>query len=473
VGLPPLDDDDDDDAGSGPRATRRGLLAGAAALGAAIPLAGADVADAARRRRRRRPRRPPPRPLPPLGSGGEPTPPARLAEIAREIGEGQDVLFADLAALDGNLEVVESFTRTQGWAVRPALKSFDSPGLAGYLLGRMPQSRGLLFHLRVVDELLAGAPEGTDLLQAYPPALPELARYLSTPAPSQSRGHRVRLLIDSLELLRELVRLAPAARRPLPLDVVLQLEAGLELSGLRSPEELSAALALLREHAGVLRFSGWLAYDGHGSFRPDREYRKQVADDARRRQAAWNAQLRAEAPDLIAARDFVRNGPGSSTYRQHEGNGEINEVSPGVALVPHGYITQDGFDNDGLRPVLHNAACVHRVAEPRVPLLSTPDPRAEGRQNVSCKGGGPGPGTPVHPKGLEGDDLSGNNGGLNQAHYYAPRGSLARGDYIVLRVKDASSAINTHAAIVAVRDGTVRRIWPTQARSGALRTQLR
>jgi len=458
----------EDHEADGAQTTRRDLLIGAAAVSAALPLAGPADALAARRpgrRRRRRKRRPPARPpLPPLGSGGAPTRHARLAQLAGELGDGEDTLFADLAAVDSNLDLVAGFAATQDWAVRPALKSFQSPHFSAYALGRLRKPRGLIFQLRLVDELLAVAPEGTDLLQAYPPAFPELARYLATPAPDRPRRHRVRLLVDSVALLRELIRLAPDAKRPKPLEVVLQLEGGLELSGFRTPEELREGLELLRRHRDLLRLTGWLAYDGHGSFRPDAAYRRQVADDARRRQAGWNAQLRAEAGDLIDPGDFVRNGPGSSTYRQHEGNPEISEISPGVALVPHGYITQDGYDNEGLQPVLFNAATVHRVAEPRIPLTSAPDPQGRGRMNVSCKGGGGN--VPVHPGGLEPDPLSGNNGGYNQGHYYAPRGSLQRGDHIVFRAKEAGPTIDAHGALFAVRDGTVRRVWPTQMRPG-------
>lgn len=288
--------------------TRRGLLAGAAALGAALPFAGADAASAAHRRRTRRRRPPPAAPAPGLGRGAHPSGPARR-DRAGESATGRTCSSPTWRPSTRTSRSSSRSPARQGWVIRPALKSFNTPGLAAYVLGRLPVPRGLVFHLRSVDELLATAPAGTDLLQAYPPALPELARYLSTPGPPPARRQRVRLLVDSLELLGEVAKLAPRSKRPLPLDVVLQLEGGLELSGLRTPEELTAALAILREHASALRFSGWLAYDGHGTFRPDRTYRQQVADDARRRQAKWNAQLRAEAADLIAAPDFVRTAP--------------------------------------------------------------------------------------------------------------------------------------------------------------------
>jgi hypothetical protein len=84
---------------------------------------------------------------------------------------------------------------------------------------------------------------------------------------------------------------------------------------------------------------------------------------------------------------------------------------------------------------------VHRVVVPYVPITSVPDPQARGRDGVSIKGGAwpnnsGSLASPVHPPGLENDELSG-GGGNNQSSFYAPKGSLKRGDYVVLRPKHA------------------------------------
>ena len=172
---------------------RRFLAAGAAVAGAAAaaPIAEADAAR--KRRRKRRPRRkkpaaPPARPLPPIGSGGRPTPPAKLAELASAVGGGEALTFLDLAAFDANLAIAANVARAEGWAIRPALKSFQSPQFIAYALERLPEPRGLVFHLRAVDDILAAAPAGTDLMLGYPPSLHELERFLATPPPR--KAHR-------------------------------------------------------------------------------------------------------------------------------------------------------------------------------------------------------------------------------------------------------------------------------------------
>jgi D-serine deaminase-like pyridoxal phosphate-dependent protein len=453
-----------------PTLDRRGFLAIAGATAAATaagPLTDAEAARRrTRRRRRRRPKAKPPvaaRPLPPIGEGGQPTPPARLAEIARQIGGGDAITFLDLAAFDANLAIATDVAAAEGWGVRPALKSFQAPGFIAYTLGRLPEPRGMVFHLRHVDTILAEAPRGTDLMLGYPPSPPELERFLATPAPATTpREHRIRILVDSLELLDELLRL----RAHRPFEVALQLESGFELSALRTPQELTTALNRLR--GAGLEPTAVVCYDGHAASRPERAFRETVVNDSRRRFAAWNLQLRAEGVDTGR---IVRNGPASSTYQLWRGAKEPNEISPrrrpAVPRLHH----RGRPRHEGLQPTLHHAAPVNRITEPRVPIASTPDPQANGRDGIAIKGGAwpnnsGSVAKPVHPEGLEADELSGGTGN-NQSNFYAPKGSLRRGDYVVLRPKHAGDAVDYFDTLVAVRDGTVRRVWPTLRRPGS------
>ena len=449
---------------------RRGFLAAGAAAATIAAAGDLDEAEAARRRRKRRPKKrrrkpkpPPARALPPIGEGGTPTAPAQLATLARQA-SGDAVTFLDLAAFDANLAIAVGLARAEGWGIRPALKSFQSPGFIGYTLAKLPEPRGMVFHLRVVDRILAEAPRGTDLMLGYPPSPPELERFLATPAPRD--GDRVRILVDSLELLDHAARLAPTARRPF--EIALQLESGFELSGLRTAEELDAALAAIRSRG--LSLTAVVCYDGHAAFNPERSFRQAAKDDAQKRFATWIARLRERGvdPDKL-----VRNGPASSTMHLWRGAKEPNEISPGAGLLFHGYITGDGYDNQGLQPTLHHASPVHRIAGPGpgVPLVGVTQPGSE-REKISCKGGAwpTASGTlsqVVHPPGLEQDDLAGGRGN-NQAHFLAPKDLLKRGDYIVFRPKHAGDGIDYFAALIAVREGQVKRVWPTTNRPGLI-----
>lgn len=444
--------------------SRRGFLAASAAAGvaAAAPLTTAHRAQAAA----------PPAGPKSMGAGGAVTPPEALAQLSREIANGSPLTFLDLAAFDNNAGVINGFSRGQGWQVRPALKSFHNTRFIAYTLRRLPEPRGLIFHLRTVDEIMEHAPRGTDLMMGYPPAFDEVAHYLGTARPLGQREHRVRILVDSLELLEHVAALARSTRRPLPIDIALQLESGFYLSGFRDAAALRPALELLRAERGRLRLEAILCYDGYASFEADQNFRRRVVEEAQRRLAEWMAQLRTEAADLYDPASFVVNGPGSSTYQLWAGDPHLNEVSPGAAFLFHGYITEDGYDNAGLQPTLHHTSPVHRKGT-GVPLTGVMRPVPPGKEEISCKGGAwptsmGGVSQVVFPAGLEADDLSGGRGN-NQAHFLAPQGRLDRGDYIVFRPRHAGDGVDYFDALVAVRDGRLIRIWDSFARPGARR----
>ncbi len=445
--------------------SRRRFLAASAIAGAAVatpPLAGRDPSAAAA----------PPVGPKSMGSGGAVTAPETLARLSREIANGSPLTFLDLAAFDNNFEVITGFSREHRWQVRPALKSFHNTRFIAYTLRRLAEPRGLIFHLRTVDEIMEHAPRGTDLMMGYPPAFDELAHYLGSARPAGQTDHRVRILVDSLELLERVAVLARSTRRPLPIDIALQLESGFYLSGFRDAAALRPALELLRAERDRLRLGAIVCYDGYASFEADQNFRRRVVEEARRRLAAWMAQLRAEAADLYDPASFVVNGPGSSTYQLWAGDPHLNEVSPGAAFLFHGYITEDGYDNAGLQPTLHHTSPVHRKGT-GVPLTGVMRPVPPGKEEISCKGGAwptsmGGVSQVVFPSGLEADDLSGGRGN-NQAHFLAPQGSLDRGDYIVFRPRHAGDGVDYFDTLVAVREGRLIRIWDSFSRPGARR----
>lgn len=440
--------------------SRRRFLAAAAAAPVVVG-SGPRSAEVYARRRA---------PVAPIGSGGRPTEPSAVFDLARRTGAGEALCLLDLAAFDHNLEQVLSVARGNDWAVRPALKSFQSPRFVAYCLQRLPQPRGMVFHLRTVDPILERAPAKTDLMLGYPPSTSELERFLGTAPPRRAkRGHRTRILVDSLELLQRVVDLAPSSRRGMP-EVALQLESGFYLSGFRTADELRPALELLRRSRDRVRLTAVMCYDGHAASQDEGSVRRVAVADAQRRFAAWNAQLRAEAGDVCDLATLVRNGPASSTYRIWNGSKEPNEISPGCCLLYHGYITADGQDNAGYLPTLLHAAPVCRLGgAPVVPL--TGEVRYSDKESVAVKGGA-WPNNSgalddvVFPAGLEEDELSGGRGN-NQSNFLMPPGLLKRGDYVVLRPRHAGDAIDYFDTVVAIREGTVRRVWPTFRRPGA------
>lgn len=426
---------------------RRGFLV----AGAAAAIAPAVAGDAAASERKRR--------KPPIGSGGTPMDLPALAQLARELGRGDPVLLLDLAALDRNAEVVREFAEAQGWGVRPALKSFRSPGLIGYVLRRLPQPRGLVFSLREIDAILEHSPAGTDLMTGYPPTFGELAAYLRSRPPRRQTRHTLRLLIDSVPLMEELARLARRTRRRLPLAVALELDVGMGRGGINDRAELEACLAILRAERRRLRLGAVLGYDGHATLNGDAGYRRLVAAQA---QQAYRDHLSALAElgaDLYEPDTLIRNGPASSNYRNWAG-GPANEMSPGSAYLFAGYLN-GGYDVEGLHPALALGGAVRRITgdHPSIPVSGAAPPGADQEEIIVQAVGAPS--EVVWPPGATEDTASGGGDALA-----VPKGSVELGDYVLYRPAQTEVGIVKFAQLVAVRAGTVRRLWPTFRRPG-------
>ena len=379
-----------------------------------------------------------------------------LARLSKKLGGGYPVLILDLAALDRNTAVLTSFAREQGWAVRPALKSFRSPRLTAYLLRRLPQPRGLIFNLYEVDPIVAAAPAGVDLMGGYPPTVGELRAHLARRGPR--KRHRVRLLVDSVPLLEELARLARRTPRRLPLDVALELDVGMGRGGMNEPGELAAAIEILRREKDRLRLGAVVGYDGHATLNGDANYRRTVATQAMQ---FYRGHLE-ELSSFADPQKLIRNGPASSNYRNWVG-GPANEISPGSAFLYAGYLN-GGYDTAGLFPALTMAGAVRRITSdhPSLPLTGTSPPGAT-EQEIVVQGVGSADEC-VWPEGARLDEASGGGDAL-----VVPKGSVALGDYVLFRPIQTEVGVQQFDAMVAVRDGRARRTWKVQPRpSGRL-----
>ncbi len=403
-----------------------------------------------------------------LGAGGRPTADATLARLAREHGRGEPIMFVDLAAVDHNAQIVLEFARANRWAVRPALKVFQSPRLCAYILHLLPEPRGLVFHLRTVDQIMSAAPEGTDLLMGYPPTVGELRAYMQSAPPRGQRRHRLTLLASSIQILEEMARLAGTTRRPVPLHVGLEFDSGEGRGGFIHTSEISAAIKLLRKHRDVLRLRAVLCYDGHATLTPEESWRHFVAQQASTNFARYLDQLRAEGSDLYDAGALIRNGPGSANYHNWAGKHMINEISPGSAFVYAGYLSA-GYDQQGLARALTQAAPVLKDVGPypSTEFTKIPIPPITGEEYF-LKGStwpdqaGVEPAF-VYPRGVKDDDREG-----GRCMVYAPRGELTTSDYVLCWPNQGGDGIDYFGSVSAVRSERVVDVWPTFTRWGTV-----
>jgi D-serine deaminase-like pyridoxal phosphate-dependent protein len=420
---------------------------------------------------------------------GEPTSLEEIAALARGIGDGEPLTTVDLAALDDNIDRVVAEVTERNWHVRPALKSFRSPEFAAYVLARLPDPRGMIFHLRPVAELLDVLPENPDLMLGYVPTVGELEAYFARDG-SDEPPHRLRLTLDAPELVRACADVAREGNREVPVEVALEFDSGMQRGGIKNETELGEAIDILRENRDVLELTATLCYDGHATVDGNEQFRRTVADDAQRRYREFLAQLREDAGDLVDVDALVRNGPGSSNYQHWDPEGPATEVSPGTAFVYHGYLQGRGFDNEGLQRTLVHGAPVMRIPAdgPRTPLFGVeppwgeagavedgvPDeddpgrPHPEGYEEVLTKGGAwpsneGDQAEMVYPEGMEDDPSSGGRGN-NTSAVLAPKGSLELGEYVLLRPQIAGDGIDYFGALHAIRDGELQGLWPTRTR---------
>ncbi len=401
-----------------------------------------------------------------LGSGGRPTGNEQLAALAREHGRGEPVMFVDLAAVDRNARLIVDFAKAHGWRVRPALKVFQSPKLCAYILHLLPEPRGLVFHLRTVDQVMAAAPAGTDLLMGYPPTRGELRAHLGATPPPRQRPHRLTLLASSVEILQDMAALARTTRRRVPLDVALEFDSGEGRGGLHHPPEISAAIKLLRKHRRLLRLRGVVCYDGYATVSAQEQWRRFVAKQSSEFLRGYLQQLHAEGSDLYDPAKLIRNGPGSANYRNWAGKPEINEISPGSAFVYAGYL-REGFDNEGLSRALTQAAPVLKDVGPypSTPFTKIPIPPITGEEYFLKGSTWPdqaGIQPPfVYPGGVHDDDREG-----GRCMVYAPRGELSTSDYVLCWPNQGGDGIDYFGALQVVRSGRIVDVWPTFTRWG-------
>jgi hypothetical protein len=316
-----------------------------------------------------------------------------------------------------------------------------------------------VFGLREVDPIVAQAPKSTDLMTGYPPTFGELADFLATKPPKGQRKHRLRILVDSVPLMEHLATLSRTSRRRLPLEVTIELDVGMGRGGINDRAELQACLEILRAARDRLKLTAVLGYDGHATLRGDQDYRRLVATQAMESYEGHLAALKELGADLYDEASLVRNGPGSSNYRNWAG-GPANEVGCGSAFLYAAYLN-GGYDTAGLAPALTLGGAVRRITSdhPSVPVLGIAQPGASEMEIIVQ--GVAAPGELVHPAGGRVDDASGGGDAL-----VVPKGSVELGDYVLYRPTQTEGAILSYHEMLAVREGRVLRRWPVFRRQG-------
>ena len=372
----------------------------------------------------------------------------------------------DLAAFRSN--AADMTRRAGGTPIRLASKSVRCRRLIDDTL-TLDGFRGVLAFTLPEALWLAACRTSDDIVVAYPTADADaLARLAADPAAAMA----ITVMVDSVEHLDLIARVAAAAGDPHPVRVAIDIDAGYQAlagrlragarrSPVRAPAQ-AAALARAIATRPALRLAGLMAYEaqiaGVGDNPPGRLYatairamqRRSAAELARRR-AAIVAAVRAVAPI-----EFV-NGGGTGSIEATAAEQAVTEIGAGSGLYQPSLF--DAYRSFSGRPAA---------------LFALPVVRRPGRGVVTVLGGGyvaSGPGDPSRlprpylPAGLT---LDGNEGaGEVQTPVLGPAADDLRiGDRVWFRHAKAGELCERFNELHLIDGGAVSATVPTYRGEG-------
>lgn len=234
------------------------------------------------------------------------TMPTTLAELQTP------VPIVDVARLDANLARMADYTRANGLALRPHVKTHKAPrvGRAQLALGAVGVTCATPRECEVMSAVTP------DILLAYPPVgAPRLARLMALPA-----AVRLTVAVDSAASVEALAAAARAGDREV--GVYVEMDVGMRRVGVPGVAEAIGLARLVRANA-PLRWDGVMFYPGHVR-EPVDEQGAALGRLARELDAAL-AELRAAGLDPRV----VSGGSTPAAWRMHEVPA-VTEVRPGT-----------------------------------------------------------------------------------------------------------------------------------------------
>ncbi len=408
-----------------------------------------------------------------IGCGDSPTSPGEqpgqtpgagyFAQIAADLdamGIGTPRLLIDLDRLDANAAKILSKVGVDRYRI--VEKSLTSLDLLAYVQGRTGARKFMVLHLPFLPPILDAFPNADVLIGKAQPTAAVATFFDEMPGAAwPAAASRVQFIADSRPRLDELAALA--RHLGLTLRISVEIDVGLRRSGVPEPAELPSVLSGLVEHSDVLRFTGFLGYDGHVAHVPVLfgSPVDAVTDAWRKATAIFESFidiLRVQFPELMRD-DLVFNSGGSASYPMYQ-SGPVNDVAIGGGVVrPAAY-------PDVFCGVLEPAIFIATQVLAYYPLARLPFLSAEFsakllryKQGVTIYGGGWAAHF-VSPAGLEPaplvSDPENQNLVPNQSLLTAPRNiSLAPGDWIFMHPKQ-SDALFQFEEIMLVRGGRLQ-----------------
>lgn len=337
-------------------------------------------------------------------------------------------LVVDLDAFEANLAAAEALVQGTGKRLRPHFKTHRTPEIALRQLG--PAATGLTCATVGEAEVLVRAGVRDVLIAnevVSQPKLDSVAR-LAIEA-------RISIAVDAPGPLTDLAR---AARRAgAVVDVLIDLDIGLNRCGVRTLQEACALAALAARTSGV-QLAGLMGYEGR--------IRRSAPDRAAKIAAAY-ARLAEVKAALEAEGHSIRvvSSAGTATLREALDDPVITEIQAGTYALMEPDIEDLGLP---FRPAVSVIGTVISRTEGRGVL-------DVGRRSVSADRGLP---LSLHPQAEV--------VGLNDEHTILTwTGALPNlGEQIRLRPTQNRTTFNLHDAVWTARGNQIVGYWPVSAR---------
>jgi len=347
-------------------------------------------------------------------------------------------LLVDLDAMDRNIGAIAAAMAERGVTWRPHAKGHKSPAIAHRQLAA--GAIGITCAKLGEAEVMAAAGI-RDILVANQIVGPIKTRRLAALCASGQAD--VIVAVDSVDNVRELDTAARERTPAASIRVVIEVDTGMERSGVGSIEDAVALAQEVAESPG-LRFVGVMGWEGHTLA---------VADPAERRRAI-EAAVTVLTESAAACRDAglpveIVSCGGSGTYPTTVGLPGVTEVQAGGATFGDGLYRDLGA---AVEPALTLLTQVTSRPTPERVILDA------GRKALDPTA------RPGVPRGvpITGPMRCSAEHGILQLE--KPSDTPRVGDRIELDIGYSDQVVHLHEALYAIRSGQIEAIWPVAAR---------
>jgi D-serine deaminase-like pyridoxal phosphate-dependent protein len=277
---------------------------------------------------------------------------ANINNELRRNGIGRPSIVLDLDRVDYNIKQITA-RLAPPLNYRIVTKSLPSRELLKYVMRESGTDRLMAFHAPYLAWMIRELPNA-EILLGKPLLLDSVAEVYAAfdPAEYQQVSNRIEWLVDTEARLNNYLKFA--IENSINLKVNLEIDVGLHRGGVATHEDLASLLQIAASNPKYLTFTGFMGYEAHVPFAPSLISSVSAAFNESMQTYAGFVSHGIDTHPQLFERELTFNSGGSKTYRMFTGEGPVNDISAGSAIVKPA--TFAGLDNH--RPALFIAAPV-------------------------------------------------------------------------------------------------------------------